>query len=441
MQIGDILQTLGKDVPAQVPGDVPIPRVTDGAVPQAAQAEDPTVLRQAGRDIMTIQAAGRRGVISKEDALAGLQAVQAKYGLSLKQMERLSQSAGKLTQSFPGLAESDQTGESKLSQFMKNNPRVPQLILAAASSFSRAPASYNMPGRMVEGFRSGQEQGLMREKLEMEKQKLMQPDTKGGKWITGEDGTLQYITPEQSGRVKEQGELSYHIEKEQINNKQIQDYRVFTDKQGNIVRREKVGEPYANSEAVAETRSSHLRNIPISAVPGLSFDRRTGTYSRNGVSLSAEEVEALSLMYQEKKPTNDIKVMRQSAPSVMHLAEKATTLLDDIEKGLGPAASRWRDLWSGKVGASDPKFRELVALTNLLTTRLMKMHTGARGGEYIMQHFKEIIEAGKDSPQNLRSALRTIQAYANEAGRPIQDQMADYGLDGGISDDDDIEWD
>ncbi len=168
MQIGDILQTLGKDVPAQVPGDVPMPRVTDGAVPQAAQAEDPTVLRQAGRDIMTIQAAGRRGVISKEDALAGLQAVQAKYGLSLKQMERLSQSAGKLTQSFPGLAESDQTGESKLSQFMKNNPRVPQLILAAASSFSRAPASYNMPGRMVEGFRSGQEQGLMREKMKQE---------------------------------------------------------------------------------------------------------------------------------------------------------------------------------------------------------------------------------------------------------------------------------
>lgn len=168
MQIGDILQTLGKDVPAQVPGDVPMPRVTDGAVPQAAQAEDPTVLRQAGRDIMTIQAAGRRGVISKEDALAGLQAVQAKYGLSLKQMERLSQSAGKLTQSFPGLAESDQTGESKLSQFMKNNPRVPQLLLAAASSFSRAPASYNMPGRMVEGFRSGQEQGLMREKMKQE---------------------------------------------------------------------------------------------------------------------------------------------------------------------------------------------------------------------------------------------------------------------------------
>jgi hypothetical protein len=168
MQIGDILQTLGKDVPAQVPGDVPMPRVTDGAVPQAAQAEDPTVLRQAGRDIMTIQAAGRRGVISKEDALAGLQAVQAKYGLSLKQMERLSQSAGKLTQSFPGLAESDQTGESKLSQFMKNNPRVPQLLLAAASSFSRAPASYNMPGRMVEGFRSGQEQRLMREKMKQE---------------------------------------------------------------------------------------------------------------------------------------------------------------------------------------------------------------------------------------------------------------------------------
>jgi uncharacterized protein YabE (DUF348 family) len=49
----------------------------------------------------------------------------------------------------------------------------------------------------------------------------------------------------------------------------------------------------------------------------------------------------------------------------------------------------------------------------------MKMHVGARGGEYIMKHFQEILTAGKDSPGNLKAALREIETYANEVKQSI----------------------
>ena len=55
---------------------------------------------------------------------------------------------------------------------------------------------------------------------------------------------------------------------------------------------------------------------------------------------------------------------------------------------------RWRDLWAGKIGAKDPAFMRLKVDTGLLMTLLMRMHVGARGGEYILGHFKEMIDAG-----------------------------------------------
>ena len=107
----------------------------------------------------------------------------------------------------------------------------------------------------------------------------------------------------------------------------------------------------------------------------------------------------------------------------------------NTEKNLGPLAGRWRDLWSGKVGASDPAFRALKTDIGLLETRLMKMHVGARGGEYIMQHFKEMLNAAKDSPENMRSAIAEIKQYAEEVkagpnAPPPKKETVDYKVGG-----------
>lgn len=114
----------------------------------------------------------------------------------------------------------------------------------------------------------------------------------------------------------------------------------------------------------------------------------------------------------EAMPTTDIKVMQQSAPSVISLADKTLANMDD--NNLGPLKSRWRDFWEGKVGTSDPQFAALRADVNLMTTRLMKMHVGSRGSEYMMKHFAEIINMGKESPDNMRSAINEIRNYAVE---------------------------
>ena len=45
------------------------------------------------------------------------------------------------------------------------------------------------------------------------------------------------------------------------------------------------------------------------------------------------------------------------------------------------------------------------------------MHVGARGGAEMMNHFREIIDAGKQSPENMKAALEEISSYAqNVAG-------------------------
>ena len=69
---------------------------------------------------------------------------------------------------------------------------------------------------------------------------------------------------------------------------------------------------------------------------------------------------------------------------------------------------------SGKVGAPNPDFTKLRTDVGLLSTKLMRMHVGARGGEIMMQHFKDLIDSSKQSPENLLGALDEIDQYAKE---------------------------
>jgi len=174
---------------------------------------------------------------------------------------------------------------------------------------------------------------------------------------------------------------------------------------------------------IAKEGRAVFSNLPTTT-PGVYFSRADGKYHETDAAgndriLSSEEVKKKNLQFREETPTNDIKVMQQSVPSVLQLVNQSRVAIDNSIKNLGPLASRWRELWSGKIGAKDPEFRKLMTDINLLQTRLMKMHVGARGGEYIMKHFQEIIDSGKDSPENLKAALSEIETYANEVGQSI----------------------
>jgi hypothetical protein len=164
--------------------------------------------------------------------------------------------------------------------------------------------------------------------------------------------------------------------------------------------------------------------------PGIWFKRgldgKPGYYKvdeqGNSIELSSDTVKRLNLEYQEEKPTNDIKVMQQSVPSVLQLIKQARKDMVDAEESLGPLAGRWATLYSTKAGASNPQFRKVLTDIGLLQTRLMKMHVGARGGVEMMNHFQKYFDAAKDSPENLKAALDTVEQYANEVGLPLKEQ-------------------
>jgi hypothetical protein len=116
----------------------------------------------------------------------------------------------------------------------------------------------------------------------------------------------------------------------------------------------------------------------------------------------------------ENATTVTTKSMMEAAPKVLNFVERIRPLIEQSRSKMGPAAGRWSEMWAGKIGAEDPLFTRLRTNVGLLQTLLMRMHVGARGGEYIMQHFENLINSGKQDPDNLLAALGEIQLYAND---------------------------
>jgi hypothetical protein len=114
--------------------------------------------------------------------------------------------------------------------------------------------------------------------------------------------------------------------------------------------------------------------------------------------------------------TSATRTMIEAAPKVLTLAGRLKQEIQDLDKSgdLGPGASRWNDLWSGKVGTENPKFREMQTDSGLLSTLLMRMHVGARGSEKIMEHFQNMIGSGHQSAANMLAAIDSITQYAND---------------------------
>lgn len=112
--------------------------------------------------------------------------------------------------------------------------------------------------------------------------------------------------------------------------------------------------------------------------------------------------------------TSATRTMHEAAPQVEKFVARINPLIDKIAGQLGPGAGRWNEFMAGKVGASNPEFTKLRTDVGLLTTLLMRMHVGARGGEYIMKHFQDLIDSGKQSPENLKAALQEVDNYAKE---------------------------
>jgi len=160
-----------------------------------------------------------------------------------------------------------------------------------------------------------------------------------------------------------------------------------------------------------------FRRRPYSAVPGVFTDSMTGEFFKTNpggkpTPMTREEVEKMALEYKQKTPTAILRTMKQSAHTVENLVADAKDALAKVS--VGPFAGRWQELWSGKVGLDNPDFIRLRTVYNLLTTRLMHMHVGARGGPEMMKHFEKVLSAGLTSRDNMKAALGVVDEYAND---------------------------
>jgi len=120
--------------------------------------------------------------------------------------------------------------------------------------------------------------------------------------------------------------------------------------------------------------------------------------------------------------TSTTRTMVESAPKVLGFIDRIEPLIDKQVASLGPAAGRWNEFMTGKVGAPNPEFAKLRTDYGLLQTLLMRMHVGARGGEYIMKHFSDLLSYAGQSPENMKAALEEVRAYANDLNSRGQKQ-------------------
>jgi len=131
------------------------------------------------------------------------------------------------------------------------------------------------------------------------------------------------------------------------------------------------------------------------------------------------------LKLREQALSAPTKSMIEAAPTVEGLAGRIDPLIDKLDSELGPGSGRWTEFWTGKVGSKNPEYTKLRTDVSLLQTALMRMHVGAKGGDQMMAHFKDIIDQGKQDPDNMRAALSEIRQYVND--------LKAKGIAGGMS--------
>ena len=112
--------------------------------------------------------------------------------------------------------------------------------------------------------------------------------------------------------------------------------------------------------------------------------------------------------------TSSTRTMREAAPEVLKFIARIEPLVQANVGNMGPVGGRWADFWNNKVGAPDASYTALRSNDALLSTLLMRMHVGARGGEHMQQHFQDLLALAHTSPENYEAALQQIKAYAQD---------------------------
>jgi hypothetical protein len=117
--------------------------------------------------------------------------------------------------------------------------------------------------------------------------------------------------------------------------------------------------------------------------------------------------------------------IKQLAVSLLPEIDRVDKETDAVRDLLGPGAGRWNNFWQGKVGISDPKYASYKDDVGFLSTGITLAHARGRMSNELFEHFMQMFDAGKQSPENMKAAIsvaRTwMQNYASlgEPGAPL----------------------
>jgi hypothetical protein len=117
------------------------------------------------------------------------------------------------------------------------------------------------------------------------------------------------------------------------------------------------------------------------------------------------------------KLTQMMKTQKQQAQATLPQIDKALDETEKVAGLLGPGEGRWNNFWQGKVGVSDPQYAHYKDEIGMVQTAVTLAHARGRMSNQLFDHFVQMFDAGKQSPENMIQALNVAKewlgTYAN----------------------------
>jgi hypothetical protein len=132
---------------------------------------------------------------------------------------------------------------------------------------------------------------------------------------------------------------------------------------------------------------------------------------RKAVADAKQEQLKSTLLAKNDALSAPTKTMIEAAPSVKYLSGRVKKALEMVQAG--PLASRFHELSTGEIGTDDPAWVHYRFQLGLLTSQLVKMHFGSRGGQMFLQEFQKQLNIAY-TPNDMRAALEDLDSYADE---------------------------
>lgn len=147
--------------------------------------------------------------------------------------------------------------------------------------------------------------------------------------------------------------------------------------------------------------------------------------------------------HSDNAATASTKTTAATAEGILKNLPRTRQEIDKVQAQLGPAAGRWNDFWTGKVGVSNADLNKLRTDLEFINSGVVKAHIGARGSKEVREAFTNLNNSKFQSPENMKAFLDTAEQWMktySEAGKratsseapPAAKSYADWAREQGI---------